>query len=191
MRIAICLALAFLIVPLGPSSAASATHPEITAMSQPIVIASLIERISMVEPDYDRESTFYTLEGADRGPVLELEQVTDEVVRLFEVRGGVPTDDGATGYAFDRWRARFTVRVRYHDADRARVDAMIGSDVPRLVHALTWPVYQAPGAIDAHEWPDAIESVVPPAFGTATQLPTGGMLLTLPVDVIYRDSGAA
>lgn len=175
----------------APNPSPQLGAPEATPMTLPLVIASLIERITLVEPDYDRESTFYTLEGADLGPALELDQVTDEVVRLFELRAGVPTDDGGSGYAFDRWRVRLTLRVRYHDADRARVDAMVGSDVPRLVHALTQPHYQAPGANDAHIWHANIDSVIPPNLGTATPLPAGGVLLTMPVDVIYRDSGAA
>lgn len=185
-RLALFLAGLLLALASAPAVAAVEADQEI-AVSYPAARDSLVERIRLVEPDFDPELPFRALADLSTGPTLDLEQVVDDVTRLFEVRGGLLVDDGVSGWADDRWRTSLTLRVRYPAGDPHRVEAQIGRDIPRLVHALIHPALPIP-------WHPAIESVVPPGPPTLTDLRGQdgvvlARLLELRFDVILRDAG--
>jgi len=147
--------------------------------------ASLVERIRLVTPEWDQELPFVA-QDVTGGPIVPIEQLVDDVTRHFELRGGTPGDDGANGYAFDRWRAPMTLLVRYSMANPGRTELQMATDIPRLVHALIHPTWPA-------AWDESIESVTPPGPPTVTELRNAdgpiARLLSLRFDLIYRDAG--
>lgn len=158
-------------------------------MSFPRVIASLTARIEAVTPSWDPDHTFHAHEGAD-GVAIDIEAIPDDVVRAFDIRlAGGPEDDGASGFGIDRWRVDLELRIRYPVADRRRSEMMIGSDVPRLVHALIHPTWPS-------SWDASIRTVTPPGAPRLFELlgPEGeplALMVTMPFTAIFTDAGEA
>ncbi|RTL22379.1 MAG: hypothetical protein EKK55_14760 [Rhodocyclaceae bacterium] len=181
-------------VPLAASSPPAAAEPATAATAQEETVSygdakqSLIDRLRLLEPDYDREHAFKALRDVGGGVVARLDQVPDDVVRVFELTGKPPKDDAAQGYVPDRWRARMTLRVRYPVADPDRAEEQIASDLPLITHALIHPAWPA-------AWHESIESVAPPDL--VDLVPLAGdegpraLVLTVGFDLIYTDTGAA
>lgn len=185
-RLALVFAGLFLALAGAPAVAAP-TYDQELAVSYPDARASLVERIRLVEPEFDAELPFRALTDLTTGPAVQLEQVVDDVTRLFELRGGTLTDDGVSGWAYDRWRTEMALRVRYPAKDRDRADAQIGRDIPRLVHALIHPSLPIP-------WHESVETVVPPARPTIAELrgqdgAVSALVLELRFDLVLRDAG--
>ncbi|MCB9553500.1 MAG: hypothetical protein H6705_16785 [Myxococcales bacterium] len=174
------------------SPTAAAETATASAQEEPVSYGaakqSLIDRLRLLEPDFDQEHAFKSLRDVGGGVVARLDEVPDDVVRVFELTGRPPKDDGAQGYVPDRWRTRMTLRVRYPAADPDRAEEQIASDIPLITHALIHPAWPAP-------WHASIESVSPPDLGELVPLAgeegPRAFVLVMGFDLIYTDAGAA
>lgn len=127
---------------------------------------SLIARLAAVVPTHDADLPFFTHEDPASGYVVDVEDVPDEVVRLFDIRiAGLPADADSPGYPLCRWRMELDVRVRYPLTPRQRWDRVIASDAVQIANALIHP-----GLTPA--WHASIVSVEPPVPQGVTEILT-------------------
>lgn len=125
-------------------------------MSIAAALDSLVARLAAATPTTEADHGFYTLEDPASGFTVDVEDVPDEVVRLFDVRlPGLPADADSPGWPLCRWRMELDVRVRYPLHPRARWDRVIAADAVTIANALIHPGL-APG------WDSSIASVAPP-----------------------------
>lgn len=124
-------------------------------MSYSDAIDSLIERITKVEVSFDADLTFHTHEDPSSGDVIDIEEIPDNVTRVFDFRmSSAPEDAAGSGYGLHRFKVSMQLRVRYPASPRARVERQIGHDVPRLINALIHPAHPIPWrSIDTIEPP--------------------------------------
>lgn len=111
----------------------------------------IITAISKVTPQWDSDRSFVSLESAYTGSAPDLESIPDAVDRFFDVRlVSGPDSTGESGYCYESWVASCELRIRYSmEGDRGRLDAMVASDVPRVIHALEQPQHFIPGVTDS------------------------------------------
>ena len=161
------------------------------------IIAQVIDQVPRATPTQDATQTFSASDDG-AGGVLELEQVTAQQDRIFDVRiTGWPRDDGeASGTGSLRMRATLAVRVYYWlggYASRTALEQRMAQDVSSIVNRLAAPVnWDATNTgTDAWIFTRTQPTASPLKFdGSDPKAPPDAFILSIPFEVIYREASA-
>jgi len=146
----------------------------------------ITELVTATVPRQRPNDSFHAID--DHGNGVRLEAVAPRTDRCFDVGTiALPVDDGEAG-AQDcgtlRVRAVLALRIGYRlddGQDRRLLDGLVAEDVRRILTSLL-----KPAAWDAST--TGIISIVPPEQAPTTELlDGGGLIVSLPLTVLYRE----
>lgn len=134
-------------------------------MSCKAALASLRRKVIEATPTVEADAPFFALEDEATGAVVDVEDVPDDVTRLFDFRiDGLPADAYEAGHGVHHFTVPMRLRVRYPAGDRQRAFEVMTADAEVLATVLRSPA----------GWDASISTVEGPTGGTIAELAAPG-----------------